>query len=139
MMYPLVRELAEDGIPVTVTCRVLRFTPQAYYKWRASPVSDREWSDAHLVDAAREIHADDPVFGYRFIADEQHAGTIRARRPAPVGRPLSRDSRVGGSRPFPTRTAAAGRGSEEGPIHPPRNPEREGRDGRSASEGSGCA
>jgi len=69
-MYPLVRELAEDGIPVTVTCRVLRFTPQAYYKWRASPVSDREWSDAHLVDAAREIHADDPVFGYRFIADE---------------------------------------------------------------------
>ncbi len=70
MMYPLVRELAEDGIPVTVTCRVLRFTPQAYYKWRASPVSDREWSDAHLVDAAREIHADDPVFGYRFIADE---------------------------------------------------------------------
>jgi putative transposase len=33
-------------------------------------VSDRDWSDAHLVDAAREIHADDPVFGYRFIADE---------------------------------------------------------------------
>jgi putative transposase len=61
-MYPLVRELAEDGIPVTVTCRVLHFTPQAYYKWRANPVSGRDWSDAHLVDAARDIHADDPVF-----------------------------------------------------------------------------
>ncbi len=24
MMYPLVRELADDGIPVTVTCRVLK-------------------------------------------------------------------------------------------------------------------
>ena len=24
MMYPLVRELAADGIPVTVTCRVLK-------------------------------------------------------------------------------------------------------------------
>jgi hypothetical protein len=24
MMYPLVRELAGDGIPVTVTCRVLK-------------------------------------------------------------------------------------------------------------------
>ena len=30
MMYPLVRELAADGIPVTVTCRVLGFSPQAY-------------------------------------------------------------------------------------------------------------
>ena len=32
MMYPLVLDLAEDGIPVTVTCRVLGFTPQGYYK-----------------------------------------------------------------------------------------------------------
>ena len=70
MMYPLVRDLAEAGIPVTVTCRVLGFSKQAYYKWRADPVRDRDWSDARLVDAARQIHADDPVFGYRFIADE---------------------------------------------------------------------
>lgn len=70
MSYPLVRDLAADGIPITVTCRVLGFTPQAFHKWRANPVSARDWSDAHLVDAAREIHADDPVFGYRFIADE---------------------------------------------------------------------
>jgi len=70
MMYPLVRDLAADGVPVTVTCRVLGFTPQAYYKWRAHPVSDRDWSDAHLVDAARQVHSDDPAFGYRFIADE---------------------------------------------------------------------
>ena len=70
MIYPLVRDLAADGIPVKVTCRVLGFTPQAFYKWQARPVSDRDWADAHLVDAAREIHADDPMFGYRFIADE---------------------------------------------------------------------
>jgi putative transposase len=70
MIYPLVRDLAADGVPVVVTCRVLHFTPQAYYKWWANPVSDRDWADAHLVGAAREIHADDPVFGYRFIADE---------------------------------------------------------------------
>ena len=70
MMYPLVRELAADVIPVTVTCRVLGFTPQGYYKWRANPVCSRDWSDAHLVDRARDIHADDPGFGYRFIADE---------------------------------------------------------------------
>jgi len=70
MIHPLVRDLAADGIPVVVTCRVLGFSPQAYYKWRANPVSAREWSDAHLVDAARSIHADDPAFGYRFIADD---------------------------------------------------------------------
>jgi len=28
MTYPLVRELASDGIPVTVTCRVLKFSPR---------------------------------------------------------------------------------------------------------------
>jgi transposase InsO family protein len=49
---------------------VLGFTPQAFHRWRANPVSDREWSDAHLVDRARDIHADDPAFGYRFITDE---------------------------------------------------------------------
>lgn len=31
MMYPLVRELAEDGIPVTVTCQVLHLSRQPYY------------------------------------------------------------------------------------------------------------
>lgn len=70
MIYPLVRELAADGIPVVVTCRVLGFSKQAFYKWRANPVSRRDWDDAHLVDAARTIHQDDPVFGYRFITDE---------------------------------------------------------------------
>lgn len=70
MSYPLVRELAASGIPVVVTCRVMGFTPQAFYKWRSSPVSTRDWDDAHLVDAALAVHADDPVFGYRFIADE---------------------------------------------------------------------
>ncbi len=70
MIYPLVRDLASDGIPVKVTCRVLGFSPQGFYKWRAHPVSDRDWSDAHLIDAALEIHHDDPEFGYRFIVDE---------------------------------------------------------------------
>ena len=31
MMYPVVRELAEDGIPVTVTCRVLKIARQPHY------------------------------------------------------------------------------------------------------------
>ena len=58
------------GIPVAVTCRVLGFSKQAFYKWRKNPVSQRDWDDAHLINAALDIHADDPAFGYRFIADE---------------------------------------------------------------------
>jgi transposase InsO family protein len=78
MRYPLVLELADDGIPVAVTCRVLGFSKQAFYKWRVNPVSDRDWADAHLVNAAYDIHADDPTFGYRFIADELPAQGILA-------------------------------------------------------------
>jgi putative transposase len=55
---------------VVLTCRVLGSSSQAYYEWRSNPVSDRDWADATLADAALQIHADDPVFGYRFIADE---------------------------------------------------------------------
>lgn len=70
MSYPLVRDLAAAGIPVTVTCRVLGFTPQAFYEWQAEPVTDRDWRDAQLINAAYDIHHDDPEFGYRFIADQ---------------------------------------------------------------------
>ena len=70
MIYPLVRDLAFDDIPVKVTCRVLGFKPQSFYKWCSNPVSQRDWDNAHLINAALDIHADDPEFGYRFIADE---------------------------------------------------------------------
>jgi transposase InsO family protein len=78
MIYPLVLELADDGIPVAVTCRVLRFSKQAFYQWRKHPVSERDWSDAHLINAAYDIHQDDPEFGYRFISDELAAQGIPA-------------------------------------------------------------
>lgn len=70
MMFPLVIELADDGIGVGLSCRVLGFSRQAFYKWRANPVSQRDWDDAHLINAALDVHADDPEFGYRLIADE---------------------------------------------------------------------
>jgi putative transposase len=80
MMYPLVLDLADDGIPVAVTCRVLGFTKQAFYKWKAAPVSRRDWDDAHLINAAVDIHHDDPEFGYRFITDELAEQGRRASR-----------------------------------------------------------
>jgi putative transposase len=80
MIYPLVHELAADDIPVAVTCRVLGFSRQAFYKWQANPVSQRDWDDAHLINAAIDIHHDDPEFGYRFITDELADQGVRASR-----------------------------------------------------------
>ena len=70
MIYPLVRELAVEGIPVTVTCRVLGMARQPYYRWLADPVTGAEWTEAHLANAIVDAHRDDPEFGYRFLTDE---------------------------------------------------------------------
>ena len=71
MRYPLVLDLAADGFPVAVTCRVLGFSKQGFCGWLAAPVTDREWNDAHLINTAMDIHDADPAFGYRFITDER--------------------------------------------------------------------
>ena len=82
-MYPLVRELAVDGIPVAVTCRVLKIARQPYYRWLAEPVTDAEWVQAHRANALYDAHRDDPEFGYRFLADEaREEGQAMADRTA---------------------------------------------------------
>ncbi|MEV6527974.1 IS3 family transposase [Longispora sp. NPDC051575] len=80
MIYPLVCDLAADKIPVAVTCRVLGFSKQAFYQWKCDPVSQRDWDDAHLINAALDVHRDDPAFGYRFIADELADAGLAAGR-----------------------------------------------------------
>lgn len=83
MMYPLVRELAGDGVPVTVTCRVLKIARQPYYRWLTHPVTDAELSEAYRADALFDAHRDDPEFGYRFLVDEaKEAGESMAARTA---------------------------------------------------------
>jgi transposase InsO family protein len=70
MIYPLVSELAGDGVPVTVTCRVLKLARQPYYRWLAHPVTATDLEQAYLANALFDAHLDDPEFGYRFLADE---------------------------------------------------------------------
>lgn len=111
MTFPLVRDLAAEGIPVVVTCGVLGFSPQAFYKWRAKPCSDRDWVDAQLVNAIVDVHRDDPEFGYRFIADElERAGRrVNERR---VHR-LCREHRI-----WSTTTKKGRKASGKTPGHP---------------------
>ena len=83
MSYPLVRELAADGIPVTVTCRVLTLARQPYYRWLANPVTEAELVEAYRANALFDAHRDDPEFGYRFLVDEaREAGESMSERTA---------------------------------------------------------
>ncbi len=82
-MYPLVRELAVDGVPVAVTCRVLKIARQPYYRWLQCPVTDAERAAAYRANALFDAHRDDPEFGYRFLLDEaREAGESMAERTA---------------------------------------------------------
>jgi len=74
MIYPLVRELAVDGIPVAVTCRVLQPARQPFYRWLADPVPASDLVPAHRANALFDAHRDDPEFGYRLLVDEAAAG-----------------------------------------------------------------
>ncbi|MEU4097632.1 IS3 family transposase [Streptomyces sp. NPDC026673] len=82
-IYPLVKELAADGVPVTVTCRVLKLARQPYYRWLDKPVTDAALEEAHRANALFDAHREDPEFGYRFLADEARtSGAAMADRTA---------------------------------------------------------
>ena len=83
MTHPLVKELASDGIPVTVTCRVLKLARQPYYRWLDTPITDAEIVEAYRANALFDAHRDDPEFGHRLLADEaRDAGEAMADRTA---------------------------------------------------------
>ena len=76
-------ELAVSGIPVTVTCRVLKLARQPYYRWLAAPITEGEIVEAHRANALFDAHHDDPEFGHRLLADEaRYAGQVMADRTA---------------------------------------------------------
>ena len=79
LMYPLVRELAVDGISVTVTCQVLLLARQPYYRWLVKPIGDRDLERAYLANAVIDAHLDDPELGYRLLADEVRCRPGRVR------------------------------------------------------------
>jgi putative transposase len=99
MIYPLVRELAVDGIPLAVTCRVLKIARQPYYRWLAAPVTARDLVAAYRADALFDAHRDDPEFGYSPPLDNGMRPTAVARdsswcRPDYVPPPRSAKSRT---------------------------------------------
>ena len=83
MMYPLVRELAVDGIPVTVTCRVLKDRSPALLPMAPEPGHRRRARAGLPATALFDAHKDDPEFGYRYLVEEaRDAGESMAERTA---------------------------------------------------------
>ena len=77
------KELAGDGVPVTVTCRVLKLARQPYYRWLKRPITDAELVEAYRANALFDAHRDDPEFGHRLLADEaRDAGEAMSDRTA---------------------------------------------------------
>jgi transposase InsO family protein len=56
MSFRLVRELAADGVPVAVSCRMLSVSASGYYEWRDRAPSARTLVDATLSAQIVEIH-----------------------------------------------------------------------------------
>ncbi len=76
-------ELAADGIPVTVSCRVLKLARAPYYRWVRNPVTPAEALRSARTAALQAAHTEDPEFGYRLLADEAaQAGFPMADRTA---------------------------------------------------------
>jgi len=78
-----VKELALSGIPVTVTCRVLKLSRQPYYRWLVDPITASEVVEAYRANALFDAHQDDPEFGHRLLSDEaREAGQVMVDRTA---------------------------------------------------------
>ena len=65
MTYPLVSELAAAGIPVTVSCRVLKLARQPYYRWRDQPVAVSEVEQAYRANALHAAHQNEKALAHR--------------------------------------------------------------------------
>jgi putative transposase len=78
MSYPLVLDPCRQGDPCRGDLPGARFAQAGFYAWRQDRVRQRDWDEAHLVNAAVDIDADDLAFGYRFIAGELPARGITA-------------------------------------------------------------
>lgn len=80
-LYPLVRELAADGIPVAVLLRVLKLSSATFHRWLRRRLAGGELVQAYRANALFDAHADDPGDGHHFLCDEAaQAGEMMCER-----------------------------------------------------------
>ncbi len=70
-MYFAVRECHEEhGYPVDQTCRILKISRAAYYRWAPGTLSSRTAENERIADLVENIHEKHPEMGYRRLKDE---------------------------------------------------------------------
>lgn len=75
MTFRLVRELAAEGVPAAVACRVLKVSESGYHAARERSPSRREVADRALTETLREIHRDSRgTYGVRRVHAELRLG-----------------------------------------------------------------
>ena len=77
MIYPVVRELVGDGIPVATACRVLEVSTSGFYDWDGRGPSARDWDQALLMNTIVDVHAaSHGTYGHRRV----HAELVLGRQ-----------------------------------------------------------
>ena len=70
-MYFTVREGHEEyGYPVEQSCRILKISRAAYYKWLTGEMPPRTSENERIADLVENIHEKHPEMGYRRLKDE---------------------------------------------------------------------
>jgi hypothetical protein len=88
MIYPVVRELVDDGVPVATACRVLEVSTSGFYDWTSRGPSDRDLEQAQLMNLIHDAHAASyGTYGSRRVHAELVLGTAPVGQPRPGGTP----------------------------------------------------
>lgn len=75
MTFRLVRDLAAEGVPAAVACRVLKVSESGYHAAKSRPPSRRETADKALTATLHEIHHDSRgTYGVRRVHAELRLG-----------------------------------------------------------------
>lgn len=73
--YAVVKQMAAEGLPVEVCCRVLEVSASGYYAWRSRPPSARALRHAWLTEQIRAVHlASRGTYGSRRVHAELRLG-----------------------------------------------------------------
>ncbi|MEV1329878.1 IS3 family transposase [Micromonospora costi] len=73
--YAVVKQMAAEGLPVEVCCRVLEVSASGYYAWRNRPPSPRALRHTWLTEQIRAVHlASRGTYGSRRVHAELRLG-----------------------------------------------------------------
>lgn len=65
MMYPHVKELATDGIPVVVSVRMLKLARQPYCRWLENPLTRTDLDQAYRANTLHAAHQNEKALAHR--------------------------------------------------------------------------